>query len=190
MNFSLNISRLTDEQLMERTSEGSERAFAELYNRYAQRLQSFLYRQLGGDQELAADYTHDTFLRIYDARRQYRQNQSFQTWLFSVAYNLCKNRYRHLQVETKAMAQIEQQPEVEQPDVEVRLNREELDEALRNVLNHLPADARMLFALRFEEELTVAQTATIMQLPEGTVKSRQHKIMNHIKQQLRDYETR
>lgn len=190
MIFSLNISRLSDEQLMKRAADGNERAFAELYSRYARRLQSFLFRQLGSDSELAADYTHDTFLRIFDARRQYHQNQSFQTWLFSVAYNLCKNRYRHLQVETKAMAMIEQQPEVEQPEVEVRLNREELDDALRIVLNSLPADARMLFALRFEEELTVAQTAVIMQLPEGTVKSRQHKIMNHIKQQLCNYETR
>lgn len=190
MIFAINLSRLSDEQLMERAADGNERAFAELYNRYARRLQSFLFRQLAGDSELAADFTHDTFLRIFDARHQYRQNQSFQTWLFSVAYNLCKNRYCHLQVETKAVTMIERQPEVEQPEVEVRLNREELDVALRSVLNSLPDDDRMLFALRFEEDLTVAQTAAIMQLPEGTVKSRQHKIMNYIKQQLRDYETR
>ena len=140
---------------MGRAANDNERAFAELYNRYAKRLQSFLYRQLGGDSELAADYTHDVFLRIYDARSRFRQDQSFQTWLFSVAYNLCKNRYRHIQAEAKVMAQIERQSEVEQPDVEVRLNREELAEALRNVLNELPAEARMLFALRFEEELSV-----------------------------------
>ena len=190
MIFSINLSRLSDEQLMERSANGNERAFAELYNRYARRLQSFLYRQLGGDSELAADYTHDTFLRIYDVRRQYHRDKPFQTWLFSVAYNLCKNRYRHMQVETKVMALIDQQPEAEQPDVEVRLNREEMAEALRRVLDDLTADARMLFALRFEEELSVAQTAAVMQLPEGTVKSRQHKIMNYIKQQLRNYETR
>lgn len=190
MTFSINLSRLSDEQLMKRAADDNERAFAELYNRYARRLQSFLYRQLDGDSELAADYTHDTFLRLYDARHQYHCQQSFQAWLFSIAYNLCKNRYRHLQVETKAMAAIDQQSEAEQPDVEVRLNREELANALRSVLSSLPAEARMLFALRFEEELTVAQTAAIMQLPEGTVKSRQHKIMNHIKQQLHDYETR
>ena len=190
MIFHLNLSRLTDEQLMERAANNNERAFTELYNRYARRLQSFLYRQLGGDSELAADFTHDTFLRIYDARHQYHQEKTFQTWLFTIAYNLCKNRYRHMQVEAKAMALIDQQPEAEQPDVEVRMNREQLSEALKSILCNLPSDARMLFALRFEEELTVAQTAAIMQLPEGTVKSRQHKIMNTIKQQLRNYENR
>ena len=181
MLLHLNLSRLTDERLM---ADGSERAFAELYNRYARRLQGFLLRQLGGDRELAADYCHDAFLRIYDARRSYNADRPFRTWLFSIAYNLCKNRYRHLQVETEAMALIDRQPEADLPDVEVELSQQELDAALRRVLDALPAEARLLFALRFEEELSIAETAAIMQLPEGTVKSRQHKIMNHLKQHL------
>ena len=158
MLIHLNLSRLSDERLM---ADGSERAFAELYNRYARRLQGFLVRQLGGDRELAADFCHDAFLRIYDARRTYNAGRPFRTWLFSVAYNLCKNRYRHLQVEAEAMAQIDRQPEAELPTVEADLS-----------------------ALRFEEELSIAETAAVIGLPEGTVKSRQHKIMNHIKQQL------
>ena len=181
MLIHLNLSRLSDERLM---ADGSERAFAELYNRYARRLQGFLVRQLGGDRELAADFCHDAFLRIYDARRTYNAGRPFRTWLFSVAYNLCKNRYRHLQVEAEAMAQIDRQPEAELPTVEADLSQAEFDAALRRVLDTLPAEARMLFALRFEEELSIAETAAVMQLPEGTVKSRQHKIMNHIKQQL------
>lgn len=177
----INITRASDERLM---ADGSEQAFAELYRRYARRLQTFLLRQLGGDRELAADFCHDTFLRIYDARRSYNADRPFRTWLFTVAYNLCKNRYRHQQVEAEAMAMIGRQPDVELPDAELRIDRRQLDDALRTVLDRLPAEARLLFALRFEEELSVAETAAVMQLPEGTVKSRQHKIMNHIKQQL------
>jgi len=181
MLLHLNLSRLSDERLM---ADGSERAFAELYNRYARRLQGFLLRQLGGDRELAADFCHDAFMRIYDARRSYNADRPFRTWIFTIAYNLCKNRYRHLQVEAEAMAQIDRLPEAEQPTVEAELTQQELDAALRHVLDALPAEARMLFALRFEEDLSVAETAAVMQLPEGTVKSRQHKIMNHIRQQL------
>ena len=189
MIFPIPLSRQSDEQLMQRAADDNQRAFTELYNRYAWRLQGFLLRQLGGDRELAADFTHDVFLRLYDARRQYHPGRSFQTWLFTVAYNLCKNRYRHQQVEAEAMALLDQQPEATMPDIEVRMDREQLGHALSQVLGTLPADARMLFALRFEEELTTAQTAAVMQLPEGTVKSRQHKIMNLIKQRLKGYET-
>ena len=181
MLLHLNLSRLSDERLM---ADGSERAFAELYNRYARRLQGFLLRQLGGDRELAADFCHDTFLRIYDARRSYNADRPFKTWLFSIAYNLCKNRFRHQQVEAEAMAMIDRLPEAELPSVETRLDQKAFDAALRRALDGLPPEARMLFALRFEEELTVAETAAVMQLPEGTVKSRQHKIMNHLRQQL------
>ena len=187
MLFHLNISRLSDEKLM---ADGSERAFTELYNRYARRLQGFLLRQLGGDRELAADLCHDVFLRLYEARHDYRADRPFKTWMFTVAYNLCKNRYRHLQVETEAMARIDHQSEAEQPDVETTLDREQLDAALQSALGGLPAEARLLFSLRFEEDLSIAETAAVMQLPEGTVKSRQHKIMNHIKQKLCNYETR
>ena len=64
--------QMTDEQLMHRASRGSESAFEELYRRYARRLQGFFFRQLGGDEEAAADYTHDVFLRVYEARNRYQ----------------------------------------------------------------------------------------------------------------------
>ena len=155
MIFTMNLSRQSDEQLMMRAADDSQRAFSELYNRYARRLQGFLLRQLGGDRELAADFCHDTFLRIYDARRQFRPTRSFQTWLFTIAYNLCKNRYRHLQVEAEAMKQLDLQSEATMPDIETTMDRQQTDEAIAKILSSLPADARMLFALRFEEELTV-----------------------------------
>ena len=60
--------QLSDEELMQRVSRGSESAFEELYRRYVRRLQGFFFRQLGGDVDSAADFTHDVFLRIYEAR--------------------------------------------------------------------------------------------------------------------------
>ena len=42
--------------------------------------------------------------------------------------------------------------------------------------------------MRFEEELGIAQVSEILGIPEGTVKSRLHRLLNHLKQQLHDYE--
>jgi RNA polymerase sigma-70 factor (ECF subfamily) len=70
MLIPLKLSAQTDEQLMRRASRGNERAFEELYNRHARRLQGFFTRRLG-DAELAADFMHDTFLRLYAARERY-----------------------------------------------------------------------------------------------------------------------
>ena len=78
----------SDEQLMLRVGTGSDSAFEELYRRYARRLQGFFFRQLGGDEEAAADATHDTFLRLFEARDRYVEGRDFATWLFTIAYNL------------------------------------------------------------------------------------------------------
>ena len=56
---------MPDKQLMGRVRETSdERAFDELYRRYARLLQGFFFRRLGGNEELAADLMQDTFLRV------------------------------------------------------------------------------------------------------------------------------
>ena len=80
----------TDEQLMAQAAAGSDAAFEELYRRYARRLKGFFFMQLGGDEELAADATHDVFLRAYEARSRYREGSNVSTWLFTIAYNICE----------------------------------------------------------------------------------------------------
>ena len=57
-------------------------------------------------------------------------------------------------------------------------------------LSLLDADSRLLFSLRFEEEMTVPQIAKVMNISEGTVKSRQHTIVRNLKNKLKIYEIR
>ena len=64
MLIPLRLSAQSDEQLMQHAARGSNRAFEELYKRYARRLQGFFARRLGEDADLAADFMHDTFLRL------------------------------------------------------------------------------------------------------------------------------
>ena len=68
------------------------------------------------------------------------------------------------------------------------MDRHRLEEALQQVLATLPPSLRMLFSLRYEEDLTVPQIAVIQQIPEGTVKSRLHKTMNIVRSKLKEYE--
>ena len=79
------LRQQTDEQLMARAAAGSDTAFEELYRRYARRLKGFFFLQLGGDEELAADATHDVFLRAYEARSSYQEGRRVDTWLFTIA---------------------------------------------------------------------------------------------------------
>ena len=168
---------------MLRVGAGSDAAFEELYRRYARRLQGFFFRQLGGDEAAAADATHDTFLRLFEARDRYIEGRRVDTWLFTIAYNLCRNRYRRNAYEADYLTSLDAEPLVAE-DVEVEMDREMLHRALAAVLDNLPPPLRLLFSLRYEEELTVPQIATILEIPSGTVKSRLHKVMTIIRREL------
>lgn len=184
MLIPLKLSSQTDEQLMLRAARGSDRAFEELYKRHARRLQGFFHRRLGEDADLAADFMHDTFLRLYAARETYHEGRSFRPWLYTIAYNLCKNHRRN----QFTLVSDEGKDLLDSSDIEINLDAAILRDALRDALRKLPEPYAMLFSLHYEEELTVPQIAAIIDLPEGTVKSRLHKAMNIIKQDLKQYE--
>lgn len=185
--FHLHTKNKSDEELMAQVKGGSDSAFDELYRRYARRLNGFFFCQLGGDEERAADAVQDVMLRLYEARRRYRVGESVATWVFAMAYNLCKNQYRHLEHEQNYLALLDAEP-ITESRVEVQMDRQQLEEALQQVLSSLAPPLRMLFSLRYEEDLTVPQIAKIQELPEGTVKSRLHKTMTIIRNKLKEYE--
>lgn len=186
--FQLNpLRHQSDEQVMARAAAGSDTAFEELYRRYARRLKGFFFMQLGGDEELAADATHDVFLRAYEARTRYREGSNVSTWIFTIAYNICKNHYRSNAYEAQLLANLDAEPISEQ-QIEVELDAAVLDEALQQVLSELPAPLHQIFSLHYQEELTIPQVAEIVGIPAGTVKSRLHKTMNIIRQKLKEYE--
>ncbi len=173
----------TDEQLMAQAAAGSDAAFEELYRRYARRLKGFFFMQLGGDEELAADATHDVFLRAYEARSRYREGSNVGTWLFTIAYNICKNHYRSNAYEAELLASLDAEP-VSDQQIEVEMDAAQLDEALERVLSELPPPLHQIFSLHYQEE------AEIVGIPEGTVKSRLHKTMNIIRKKLKGYKVK
>ena len=174
MLIPLRLSAQTDEQLMLRD------------NRHARRLQGFFVRRLSEDSDLAADFMHDTFLRLYAARESYREGKSFRAWLYTIAYNLCKNHLRN----RLTMVHGKGEEAMDTTDIEVEMDTSILHDALSQILRDLPEDYAMLFSLHYEEELSVPQVAQITSLPEGTIKSRLHKTMTLIKQKLQQYEDR
>lgn len=186
MRIDFITSRQSDERLMQRAAKGSERAFEELYNRYARRLKGFFCRQMSC-RDMASDLTQDVFLRAYAARHTWREGKKVEPWLFTIAYNLCRNTWRHQQVEAEYMDMAEAK-ECVAADIEVNIDQTMLDRALHDILETLDEQSRALFSLRYEEELGVSQIAAIIGIPEGTVKSRLHKLINKLKQQLKKYE--
>ena len=180
------LSAFTDEELMQRvSSKDDDRAYDELYHRHARRLMGFFFRQTGGYEALAADLTQDTFMRVWTARDRF-SGSSFHTWLLTIGYNLLKNHYRHGEhKKAYELYALQTQEETSDNNIIAQLDQQAFDQALSRLLEKMPPESRLLFSLRFEEELTVPQIAVIMAVPEGTVKSRLHILTQTLKQKLK-----
>ena len=187
--FLKSLGSLTDEELMQRVAgEDDDRAYGELYHRHARRLMGFFFRQMNGDEALAADLCQDAFMRVWTARERFL-GSSFRTWLLTIAYNLVRNHYRHSENQRQYELFAKQSGEmVADSNIIDKMTGEAFDQALRQLLEKLPPDSRLLFSLRFEEELTVPQIAAIMTLPEGTVKSRLHLLTQTLRQKLNQHD--
>lgn len=79
---------------MRRLAEGHEAALNELMARHGPKLFNYLIRCLRNEED-AADAAQETFVRVYQHRAKFDPDQRFSTWLYAVATNLVKDRYRH-----------------------------------------------------------------------------------------------
>lgn len=186
--FHKRTSSLSDEELMLRISgDGNECAFNELYHRHARRLMGFFFRQMNENETLAADMVQETFTKVWSSRRNF-DGRSFRTWIYSIAYNLCKNHYRHISYERDYKAEIQaSSEEVHEEEMTMLMDRTAFDEALQKEVSGMRPPDRMLFSLRYEEELTIPQIASVLDIPEGTVKSRLYSITNSLKRKFQHY---
>lgn len=128
-------------------------------------------------------------MKVWHTRHQYKADFAFRPWLYTIAYNISRSYFRYAELQEKYTAeQSLRYEETDSDDSELKIDQETMRKALSEALERLSSEQRTLFALRYEEELTVAQVSQILDMPEGTVKSRLHRMLNYLKHELKDYE--
>ncbi len=163
-------SQTKDEDLMIAIHRGETAAFDELYVRYQKRLMYYFYRMLGNSNEKAGDFLQDIFMKIIERPEQFDASRRFSTWLFSVAHNMCKNEYRRLSIR-KNVVWIEDMDIHRAMDNHEEENRQ-LAEEIFNEINELGETEKTAFLLYYREDFTVRDIGHVLDLPEGTIKSR------------------
>jgi RNA polymerase sigma-70 factor (ECF subfamily) len=161
----------TNEELFQEWQGGKADALATLVRRYHAPLVAHLYRLLG-DAQLAEDLAQDTFFRLVRNARSYRYPHPFLPWLYRIARNLAltyQGSAYHRYVDSVADL-----PEtlIDDADPQVWVERQERHADLLKALEYLSFEQREVLSLRFGQELSVKETAEVLGLPAGTVKSR------------------
>ena len=165
---------------MARLTSGDEGAFSELMDRHSEKLFHYLIRCLQ-DSEEAADLAQETFVRVYQNRHKFDARQSFSTWLYSIATNLVRDRYRwrmrHPQVSLDrapdgSEVDFREQLSGAGPLPDESLQSMELAEAVRKAVAALPEELRTPLILAEYEEKSQAEIATILNCSVKAVETR------------------
>ncbi|MBI4229926.1 MAG: sigma-70 family RNA polymerase sigma factor [Planctomycetes bacterium] len=166
-------------------------AFEALYQRHARGLLNFFLR-LSWDRQGADDLLQETFLRLWRSSARYQPIAKFRTFLFQIGKNLWLNdleRFRRMPKRAPVGAEeVLEAPEPGVPggveDPMEAASRGELSERLVRAIARLSKPYRLVFVLGACQELPYREVAAILDIPEGTVKSRMFKACAALRQIL------
>ena len=186
--FKRDLSELSDESLMGCVQDGNLEALENLYGRYSSRLLHYFHRMLSRDREKAQDFLHDLFVKIVERPTAFDTRQSFTTWIFTVAHNMCKNEYRRLEVRTRetTIEQIKMDRCTGPKDIELSIDVKALKQAVLDALDELEPSHRTTFLLRYQEDLSIREISNILECAEGTTKSRLYYVTKKLSAQLQE----
>jgi RNA polymerase sigma-70 factor (ECF subfamily) len=168
----------SDFTLVARCLRGDEDAWEELVRIHTRKVYALCFRFTGSRQE-AQDLTQEVFLRVFRTMKTFRSAEgSFTTWLTRVTRNLLVDHYRRTRQERATDSIEEQLPVLEEAGAAASIRPDsaiagrEASELLQAALRRLSPDLREAVILRDLQEMEYREIAAVLQIPEGTVKSR------------------
>lgn len=175
------LDQALDDYLVLLAQGGSREAFARLAARWTPKLMAFVARAVGTT-EAAKDVVQDTWESALSGLNRLDDPARFRAWIYGIASRKCadalRGKYRRQNLAAKVQATTPQPA-----DAETGAN-DRID--LAAAMKRLPADQRIAVSLYFGEEMSVAEIASIIGAPEGTVKSRLFAARKALRQNLGD----
>lgn len=168
-------------------------AFAQLVRRWEGPIQRLCTR-MTGDPHKAEDLAQETFARLYAHRKDYQASGKFSTFLWRIALNLCHDELRRMKRRGESSLNADDGEgnnplldavEGNEPSPAARLIEEERARWVRSALMQLPETYRSVLVLRHYENLKFREIAEVLDIPEGTVKSRMTEAINQLSRLLR-----
>jgi RNA polymerase sigma-70 factor (ECF subfamily) len=136
--------------------------------RYRQALLSYVLHLVNGDRHMAEDVVQETLLRAWQ-REEVLTPEHRGPWLYTVAHNVAVSAYHRSRPGPPAEVPLEEQTVITTDD---EIDRVLLAWETTEALGHLSADHRRVVIELFYRQRSVAETAEVLGIPEGTVRSR------------------
>jgi RNA polymerase sigma-70 factor, ECF subfamily len=163
----LTSDRVTEADLIEDAKSGNAGAERALYQAHVDRIYRLAYRMAGSD-DLAQDFTQDTFIRAFARLNEFRGESAFSTWLHAIAVSVILNglrkvrRFRQREADLEEAAMVTTGRRLAEPDLKRRLTE---------AIDGLPDGYRTVFVMHDVEGYTHEEIGTALGVQPGTSKA-------------------
>ncbi len=168
-----------DQLLVERVQQGDKRAFDLLVLKYQHKIIAVVHRYVRDSADVN-DVVQEAFIKAYRALANFRGDSAFYTWMYRIAINTAKNyliskgrRPPSSDIDVDDAEYYSGNDNLHDVDTpENNLFRDELQAAVKRIIENLPEDLRTAVTLREMDGLSYEEIADVMECPVGTVRSR------------------
>lgn len=170
-----------DQKLVQNFLNGDEQSFNELVRKYQKPIYHTVRRLLGSHEE-AEDISQEVFIKAYQKLKDFRGDSAFFTWIYRIAVNVSLNALRKKKIkqmfslENAGMSIASRNPT---PDQEIE--RDETLQTIQRAIDRLPNKQKIVFTLRYEQRLSHADIAEILNREVGTIKANYHLAIQKLK---------
>lgn len=176
-------SAVDERELIARARLGDGNAERALYDAHVDRVYRLSYR-LAGDDELARDFTQETFIRAFAKLDGFRGEAAFSTWLHRIATTVALNglrkvkRFRRRETELEEAAEVVSRGRSAEPDLKTRL---------KQAIDGLPVGYRTVFVMHDVEGFTHEEIAGVLGVETGTSKAQLSRARAKLREALSDF---
>jgi len=167
--------------LVRKAQKGDAESFGIIYEIFAERIYRYIYLKTSSREE-AEDLTQQVFVRAWEALPQFEfKKNPFSSWLYSIARNLITDFYR----KKKPDFSLDSENALEMPDDLDLTERLIIQDEIRQVfeaINQLPLEQKDLLLLRFVDDLSYDEIASIMNKSPLTLRVIQHRALKRLKE--------
>ncbi len=189
MESAVLIKEISDEALVEKMKAGSEAAYTELVRRYMKKAYSIAY-QFVGNSEDAKDLSQDVFIKIYQSISSFREEYKFFSWFYRILMNHCINfrkKESKFLFNTQELTDYRISDSSENGLIDEKIQKDELRTEINRAIAKLPLKQREIVILCEIEGLSQREVSEILNMSEGTVRSRLFYARRKLKKYLMNY---
>lgn len=161
--------------------------FHHLYETYHRDVFNFL-TYLTKDRQVAEDLSHEVYVKAIRAYSSFEGRSSEKTWLFAIAKNVSIDHFRKKTVRSKYDATFFDWETDEVKSKDKTPEQQSIDkEELKAILEHLDTctmDQRLVIIMRFFNDLSISDTADVLEWTEGKVKTTQHRALKSLRKKM------